>query len=316
MTRTDPTTAPVTGAGAPGARRSGGGPPGAGRRAVTSYLMLAPVLVIFAVFLAYPLLAAFATSLTDSTGIGDAQPVGLDNYRRMFTDPVFWRATGNTVLLAALSVPLILGIGLGLATLLLRALPGRPVFRALFLAPYVVSGVVVAMAGRWIFDENVGVVNRGLQALGFAGVAWESSAGPAALSVLVMLVWARSGLAVIIYLAALQNVPNELLEAAALDGAGRWQRLRHVVLPQLRPTTFFLAVIMVIETFRTFDVVYVMTRGGPRDATELLVTYSYAQGFDARAQGFGSAIGITVFVVVLIGTALWWRVQRRTETDL
>jgi ABC-type sugar transport system permease subunit len=292
------------------------GLPGAAGRAVSAYVMLAPVLVIFAVFLAYPLFGAVATSLTDSTGIGAATGVGLANYRDMLGDPVFWRAAGNTVLLAAVSVPLVLAVGLGLATLLLRHLPGRPVFRALFLAPYVISGVVVAMAGRWIFDENVGVVNRALRALGSDGVAWQSSAGPALLSVLIMLVWARSGLAVIIYLAALQNVPNDLIEAATLDGAGRWERLRHVVLPQLRPTTFFLAVIMVIETFRTFDVVYVMTKGGPQHATELLVTYSYAQGFSARAQGYGSAIGVTVFVVVLIGTALWWRIQRRTEEDL
>jgi ABC-type sugar transport system permease subunit len=135
-------------------------------------------------------------------------------------------------------------------------------------------------------------------------------------SVLLMLVWSRSGLAVVIYLSALQNVPEDLVEQATLDGAGRWGRLRHVVLPQLRPTTFFLAVIMVIETFRTFDVVYVMTGGGPQRATELLVTYSYAQGFDARAQGYGSAVGIVVFLVVLVGTVLWWRVQRRSEADL
>lgn len=292
------------------------GPGPAVRRAVTAYGMLAPVLVVFAVFLAWPLLAAFGTSLTDSTGIGPARPVGLQNYRDLLADPVFWRATANTVLLAAVSVPLVLGSGLGIALLLLRHVPARGVFRALFLAPYVISGVVVAMAGRWIFDENVGVVNRGLAAIGLDGVAWQSAPGPAMVSVLLVLVWSRSGLAVVIYLAALQNVPDDLLEAATLDGAGRWARLRHVVLPQLRPTTFFLAVIMVIETFRTFDVVYVMTGGGPQRATELLVTYSYAQGFDARAQGYGSAVGIVVFLVVLVGTVLWWRAQRRTEADL
>jgi ABC-type sugar transport system permease subunit len=303
-------SAPVAG---PARRR---GPSPAVRRAVTAYGMLAPVLVVFAVFLAWPLLAAFGTSLTDSTGIGAARPVGAQNYRDLLGDPVFWRAAANTVLLAAVSVPLILGSGLGIALLLLRHVPARGFFRALFLAPYVVSGVVVAMAGRWIFDENVGVVNRGLAAVGLDGVAWQSAPGPAMVSVLLMLVWSRSGLAVVIYLSALQNVPEDLVEQATLDGAGRWGRLRHVVLPQLRPTTFFLAVIMVIETFRTFDVVYVMTGGGPRRATELLVTYSYAQGFDARAQGYGSAVGIVVFLVVLVGTVLWWRVQRRSEADL
>jgi multiple sugar transport system permease protein len=292
------------------------GVPGSVRRTVSAYTMLAPVLVLFAVFLAYPLIGAFTTSLTDSTGVGRSSNVGFANYAQMVGDPVFWRAALNTVLLAVVSVPLVLAVGLGLATLLLDRLPGRPVFRALFLAPYVISGVVVAMAGHWIFDENVGVVNRGLAGLGLPPVAWQSSPAPAMVSVLLVLVWARSGLAVIIYLAALQNVPKDLLEAATLDGAGRWERLRNVVLPQLRPTTFFLAVIMVIETFRTFDVVYVMTKGGPQHATELLVTYSYNQGFNARAQGYGSAIGVTVFLVVLVGTALWWRIQRRTEADL
>jgi multiple sugar transport system permease protein len=286
------------------------------RRAATSYAMLAPVLAIFLVFLAYPLVSAFLTSLTDSTGVGEAQPVGARNYLDMATDPVFWLAAGNTVLLAAVSVPLVLGSGLGLALLLLRHVPARGFFRALFLAPYVVSGVVVAMAGRWIFDENVGIVNRGLTAIGLPGVPWQSSTGGAMVSVLLVLVWARTGLAVVVYLAALQNVPQDLLRAAATDGANRWQQLRHVVLPQLRPTTFFLAVVMTIETFRTFDVVWVMTKGGPQHATELLVTYSYAQGFDARAQGYGSAVGIVVFVVVAVGTALWWRAQRRSEAEL
>jgi multiple sugar transport system permease protein len=286
------------------------------RRAVASYTMLSPVLAIFLVFLAYPLVGAFVTSLTDSTGIGEARPVGAANYADMATDPVFWRAAGNTVLLAAVSVPLVLGSGLGLALLLLRHVPARGFLRALFLAPYVVSGVVVAVAGRWIFDENVGIVNRGLTAVGLPGVPWQSSTAGAMVSVLVVLVWARSGLAVVVYLAALQNVPRELLEAAEMDGADGWRQLRHVVLPQLRPTTFFLAVIMVIETFRTFDVVWVMTGGGPQHATELLVTYSYAQGFDARAQGYGSAVGIVVFVAVAVGTALWWRVQRRSEAEL
>lgn len=288
----------------------------AARRAVTSYTMLAPVLVIFLVFLAYPLVAAFLTSLTDSTGVGAAQPVGARNYVDMATDPVFWRAAGNTVLLAAVSVPLVLGCGLGLALLLLRHVPARTFFRALFLAPYVVSGVVVAMAGRWIFDENVGIVNRGLTAIGLSGVPWQSSTAGSMVSVLLVLVWARTGLAVVVYLSALQNVPQDLMRAAATDGASRWQQFRHVVLPQLRPTTFFLAVIMTIETFRTFDVVWVMTKGGPQHATELLVTYSYAQGFDARAQGYGSAVGIVVFLVVALGTALWWWIQRRSEAEL
>lgn len=275
--------------------------------------MLAPVLAIFGVFVAYPLVAAFGTSLTDDPGIGAARPVGARNYVEIAGDPVFWRAAANTVGLTLVSVPLILGLGLGIALLLRRALPGRAALRALFLAPYVVSGVVVAMAGRTIFDENTGVANRLIEAIGLPGVAWQTSPTASAASVVLALVWARSGLAVVVYLAALQDAPADLVEAATLEGAGPWNRLRHVLLPYLRPTTFFLAVIMTIETFRTFDVVYVLTDGGPRHATELLVTYSYAQGFDARAQGYGTAIGLVVFVVVLAAAILAFRAQRRVE---
>lgn len=286
------------------------------RRPGTAYAFLAPAVVLFGVFLVVPMVGAVWLSLQDSAGFGQAEFVGLDNYVEISGDPVFWRAAANTLGLAVISVPLSLAIGLGLGLLLRERLPGRALWRALFFAPFVVSSVVVAMAGRWIFDENIGVANRLVQAVGLDAVSWQSSPLPAALSVLVMLVWARTGLVVIIYLAALQAVPDELVEAAQLDGAGRWARLRHVVLPQLRPTTFFLTVILVVETFHVFDLVYVMTGGGPGRATELVVTYAYREGFDAARQGYGSALGVVVFVVILAGTALRWRRQRALEADL
>ncbi len=132
---------------------------------------------------------------------------------------------------------------------------------------------------------------------------------------MLVLLWARTGLAVILYLSALQGVDRDVLEAAELDGASSWQRLKDVVWPLMRPTTFFLTVMMVIETFQVFDIVWVMTKGGPAGSTELLVTYAYSQGFAARREGYGSAIGVVVFVVVLAATVLWWRAQRSSEDD-
>lgn len=297
------------------AHRTRRAPPrrGAVRRVATSYLLLAPALVLFGTFVLYPLVAAVRISLSDSTGIGEDSWVGLANYAEMLRDPVLHRAALNTVLLAATSVPLALGAGLGLALLLRGRLPALGLLRAVFLAPYVLSGVVVAIGGRFLFDENVGVVNRGVGALGLPAVPWQSSGPAAALSVLVMLLWARTGLAVVVYITALDAVPADVLEAAALDGANRWQRLRLVVWPLLRPTTFFLTVIFVIETFGVFDLLFVMTGGGPGISTELLVTYAYGQGFEARRLGYGSAVGVLVFVVVLVGTAFWWRARRDSE---
>lgn len=286
------------------------------RRWATSYAMLAPALLLFGVFVLYPLVGAVRISLTDSTGIGRARFVGLANYTAMASDPTFWRAAGNTVLLAAVSVPVSLVLGLGVALLLRDRIPGGGLFRAVFLAPYVISGVVVAMAGRWVFDQNVGIVDRVLAAVGAPQPDWQSDGTAAAVSVVLVLLWARTGLAVVLYLSALQGVDGDVLEAAELDGASPWQRLRDVVWPLLRPTTFFLTVMLVIETFQVFDIVWVMTKGGPAGATELLVTYAYNQGFAARREGYGSAIGVVVFVVVLAATALWWRAQRASEDEL
>ena len=286
------------------------------RRWATSYALLAPALLLFGVFVLYPLVGAVRISLTDSSGIGEARFVGLDNYAAMAGDATFWRAALNTALLAAVSVPVSLLLGLGVALLLRDRIPGGGLFRAVFLAPYVISGVVVAMTGRWLFDQNVGIVDRVLGGLGLPAPDWQSDGTAASVSVLVVLLWARTGLAVILYLSALQGIDADVLEAAELDGASPRQRLRFVAWPLLRPTTFFLTVMLVIETFQVFDIVWVMTRGGPAGATELLVTYAYNQGFSARRQGYGSAIGVVVFVVVLAATVLWWRAQRRSEEEL
>ncbi|MGB7425614.1 MAG: sugar ABC transporter permease [Ornithinimicrobium sp.] len=286
------------------------------KNTLSSYLMLLPALLLFGVFMFYPLLSALWTSLTDSSGVSPGEFIGLGNYERMMSDPSFWRASLNTLLLALVSVPLTLVLGFGFALLLEKEVWGRGLFRTIILAPVVISGVVVGMAGRWIFDENIGVINSALEGMGLSAVSWQSGGGPAMFTVLLMLTWSRVGLAAIIYLGALQNVDEVLHEAASLDGASWWQRQRYVVIPQVQPTTFFLTVIMVIETFQVFDMVYVMTGGGPGRATELLVTYAYSEGFDARQQGYGTALGVVVFVVVLAATVLWWRAQRESEETL
>lgn len=278
-----------------------------------AWLMLSPNLLLFGVFLLMPLLATFVLSLYDSSGFGSREFTGLANYRELASDSTFWRATANTAVFAVATVPLSLAIGLGLALLLDRPLPGRGLLRAVYYLPYVLSGVVVAVAGRWLFDENVGVINRLLRAVGAEGLAWQSEAGPAMTSLVLISVWTKIGFAMVVYLAALQAIPREYVEAAEVDGAGRWARLRHVVVPLLRPTTAFLIVLGVIESFQIFDVVYVLTGGGPGNATEMLVTYAYAEGFDARRQGYAAAIGVVTYLFVLVLTVLWWRRQRERE---
>ncbi|MGY5884700.1 carbohydrate ABC transporter permease [Modestobacter lacusdianchii] len=287
--------------------------PGAGRDAAAAWGLLLPNLLLFGVFLLLPLAATFWLSLYSSSGFGPRDFVGTQNYRELFGDSTFWRSAVNTAVYAGITVPVSLVLGLGVALAMNRPLRGRGLLRAVYYVPYVISGVVVAVAGRWVFDENVGVVNRLLQAVGLPSVAWQSEAAPAMTALVLISVWTKIGFAMVVYLAALQSIPGEYLEAAAMDGAGSWQRLRHIVVPLLKPTTVFLVVLGVIESFQVFDVVYVLTGGGPGNATEMLVTYAYAEGFDARRQGYAAAIGVVTYLLVLVLTALWWRRQKAQE---
>ena len=285
------------------------------RGTTVAYALLAPNLVLFALFLLVPLVLTVVIGFQETSGFGVGRWIGFGNYERMAGDDVFWRSVLNTVLFAVVAVPTSLAGGLGLALLLNRPFRGRTVFRSLFYLPYVLSGVVVALLGNWLFDENIGIVNQVLRALGRRGVSWQSSGGAAMASVIGMVVWQSLGFCMVVYLAGLQGIPRERYEAAAVDGASGWRVVRHVTIPGLRPTTFFLTVLMVIQVFQVFDVVFVMTGGGPGVSTELLSTYAYRQGFGARQRGYASAIGVVMFLVVLAFTVLWWRSQRNQEGE-
>jgi len=302
-------TAPVPGEEPPRRRR-------VSRDSVAAWGLLSPNLVVFGVFLFIPLLATVWLSFYSSSGFGPREFVGVDNYAELFGDSTFWRATANTFLYALLTVPVSLVIGLGIALAMNKPLRGRGVLRAIYYVPYVISGVVIAVAGRWIFNENVGVINRLLRSAGLDGVPWQSDAVGAMGSLVLISIWTKIGFVMVVYLAGLQSIPKEYLEAAQTDGAGRWQRLRYVVVPLLKPTTIFLVVLGVIESFQVFDIVYVLTGGGPGNATEMLVTYAYAEGFDARRQGYAATIGVVTYLFIAVLTALWYRRQRAQEADL
>ncbi|SDG90166.1 carbohydrate ABC transporter permease [Klenkia brasiliensis] len=286
------------------------------RDSLAAWGLLSPNLLVFGVFLFLPLLATVWLSFYSSSGFGPREFVGTDNYTELFGDATFWRATANTFLYALLTVPVSLVIGLGIALAMNKPLRGRGVLRAIYYVPYVISGVVIAVAGRWIFNENVGVINRLLRSVGLDGVPWQSDAVGAMGSLVLISIWTKIGFVMVVYLAGLQSIPREYLEAAQTDGAGRWQRLRYVVVPLLKPTTIFLVVLGVIESFQVFDIVYVLTGGGPGNATEMLVTYAYAEGFDARRQGYAATIGVVTYLFIAVLTALWYRRQRAQEADL
>lgn len=283
------------------------------RSDAAAYGFVAPNMVVLGLFVLVPLVGTLLLSVQQTNGFGAGRFVGLGNYARLAADPLFWRATLTTFLFTVLITPLSMGLGLLVALLLNTVLPARAVFRSILILPMAVSGVASALIGKLVFDENAGVLNSLLTAVGLPAVSWQSGSVAAFASVVLVTLWLRLGFNMLIYLAGLQGVGRDLIEAATLDGAGGWQRLRFVLVPLLGPASFFLVVIDVIYSFQVFDVVFVLTNGGPQDATGVLVTYAYQNGFVTRDQGYAAAIGVVLLVLAVAFTVVRWRTSRTRD---
>ncbi len=276
---------------------------------------MAPAVVLALAFLIVPMVGAFVYSTAKIASLsGRVSWVGLANYSAMFADPTFYRALLNTAIFIVTTVPLSLIIGLALAVLMNSVLPGRGAVRTMIYLPLVISGVSVGLIGTFMYNETVGVINLLLSKSGLPTFAWQSGGVTAFVSLILVTLWVRVGFSMIIYLAGLQAVPVELQEAAQVEGASGWQRFRFITVPLLGPSTFFLLIMNVIYTFQVFDTVYVLTNGGPGNATEVLGTYAYKTAFGpARDQGYGAAIGVVIFLLTLIFTILQWRHNRTRD---
>jgi len=276
-------------------------------------ILAGPALLVFTVFMFVPLMLTFWYSLHRYRGFGAMQWLGAQNFVEIFHDATFWKALTNTVIFTAISVPLGIVLGLGGALLLNRAMPGRTLLRALFYVPVVISGVASGVIFLRLFDPLIGLINQLLVSVGLPTVDWQGNGKAALVSIIVVTTWQGVGFGMVVYLAGLQGIPRELYEVAALDGATGWKRFRLIIWPLLGPTTFFLVVYSIIVSFQVFDVVYVMTRGGPGTSTTFLVQYAYDQGFNQRRQGYAAAIGVIIYLIVLLFTIAQWRLSRRRD---
>ena len=269
------------------------------RESLIGWGFLAPNLTLMAIFLFLPILWALQLSFQDSRGFGSPEWVGLENYAKLLGDPVFWQSFGNTIAFTILTVPITMVGGLGLAVLMNSVLPARGVFRTVIVLPMVISGVASGMIAGIIFYQSNGIINKVLSAVGLNPVAWQSDGLPALISVVIVAIWLRIGFNMVIYLAGLQGIEPQLYEAARIDGASRWQQLRSITAPLVGPSTFFLLIMNVIASFQVFDLIFVMTGGGPGNSTSVLVTYAYRNGFQIREQGYGAAIGIVILIITI-----------------
>ena len=278
------------------------------------YLFMSPNLLLLGVFVFVPLASAVVLSFQRTDGFGEGTFIGFDNYARLLGDSLFWRSTLNTFLFTIIITPASMALGLGAAVLLNSVLPARGVFRSILILPMAISGVATALIGVLIFDENSGVLNKLVRAVGLGAVTWQSGSAAAFASVVLVTLWWRVGFNMLIYLAGLQSISPEIYEAARLDGARGWARFRLLTVPLVGPSSFFLLILNVIYSFQVFDIIFVMTAGGPQNATSVLVTYAYDTGFVTRDQGYAAAIGVVLLLFTLIFTVIRWRTSRTRDT--
>jgi ABC-type sugar transport system permease subunit len=286
------------------------------RRVGPGYAFLAPSVVILLVFVAYPIAQSFWMSLHNWSFFSSVRPyVGLANYRTMLHDPRFWNALRNTAIYTVIVVPVQLGIGLALAVALLRNTLINKFFRSVYFFPVISALATMGIVWRFLLDPQIGIINHLLVSVGLPDIDFLQSTTWALPAIIAVGVWKSSGFSMVIFLAALQDIPQSVIEAATIDGAGPWQRFRRVTLPLLRPSMLFAAVIATITSMQLFDQVYVMTDGGPLFHTDTLVTYLYQVGFTDFRSGYAAAISFVLFLLILVISMLQLRLFRFKETD-
>ncbi|MGO4937848.1 carbohydrate ABC transporter permease [Fundicoccus sp. Sow4_H7] len=286
------------------------------KESLVAYSFIAPNFIGFAVFTLVPIIFAIVLSFFDWDGSNPMEFIGFDNFVRMWNDPRVHTAFWNTIIYALGTVPLTIVTSLGLAVLLNRNIKGRNFFRTISFFPYVASLVAVAAVWNMIFSPVNGPINQILNYLGVVNPPrWAADRDWAMVTVIFFSVWKQMGYYMVIFLAGLQGISSEMYEAAELDGASKWQQFLNVTLPQLKPVIFFVLMILTINSFKVYDIIYMITQGGPGTSTLVLVYEIYNTAFRNWNLGYSSAISMLLFVVVLIVTVIQFRGEKNFANE-
>lgn len=281
------------------------------RNTAVGVSFLLPNLIGFAVFTMVPVGVLFYLAFTNWNVFGVAQWVGIANFKRMMSDQSFWTALENTLYYTAAHIPLTLGASLGLALLLNRKLRGVAFFRTVAFFPYITSIVAAAQVWNMLFSPQYGPIDDVLRLVGISHPpGWTVSTSWSMPAVILVGTWREMGYYMLIFLAGLQTIPAQLYEAAKVDGASAWQRFRNVTVPSLRPTTFFVTVMLTIGSFKVFDLILVLTNGGPGQSTLVLSQYIYQKGFEENQFGYASAISVVLFALCFSVTIVQFLVNK------
>ena len=276
-------------------------------------VLLLPSLLGMAAFIMLPVVSSFVLSFSEWDLLGEIKWIGIDNFSTALSDPAVLGALRNTLLFIVGYLPSVVVIALGLALLLNRRLKGRVVFRAIYFVPVVTSWVAVSLVWKWLLNPQYGLVNFALSLIGIKGPGWLFDPNWAMAGIVLTSVWKDIGFVTVIYLAGLQDIPENLYEAANLDGATAWQKFWTITLPMLAPTTFFVTTISLISSFQVFDQVWIMTGGGPAGATSVVVEQIYKNAFSYYKMGYASAISWVLFAIIFVVTIAQNIAQKRLD---
>jgi multiple sugar transport system permease protein/raffinose/stachyose/melibiose transport system permease protein len=278
--------------------------------------MLIPPLAVFGILVVWPLFSSFYYSFTNWNGFGaDYRYVGFDNFLQIFHDPLFMRAIVDTVIwmLAAVIVPT--GLGLALALLIDSRVPGASVFKSIFYLPICLSAIVVGQIWVWIYQPDWGLLNTAINLVtgGDSHFAWLAKPGTALYAVIAAWSWQQTGLAMVIFLAGLTAIPSDLVEVCHIEGASTGQRIRQVVLPLLRPALVVVVALGVINSLKGFDILFIMTGGGPFNSSDTLAMHMYNESFKKYHMGYGSAISVVLFLIALAIIFAYFRQLKKVD---
>ncbi len=276
------------------------------REALDGYIFMSPAILGLLLFWLGPMIASMWLSFTQYDMLGSPTWTGLENYRQLMQDELFWKSFRVSAMYSLVSVPLVLAVSLLLAVLLNQKIHGMYFFRSIYYLPTVMSGVAVAMLWRWMFNSEYGVINAFLSKVGIQGPPWLQSERWALPALIITSLWTIGG-SILIWLAGLQGIPQELYESAEIDGAGRWRRFLHITIPMISHVTFFNLVLGIIGALQVFAEAFVLTGGGPNNSTLLLSLYLYRNAFQYLKMGYASAIAWVMFLIVLLLTLLVFR---------
>ncbi|MGH2559638.1 MAG: carbohydrate ABC transporter permease [Thermomicrobiales bacterium] len=281
-----------------------------GRDALWGYLFVAPQVIGLLCFVLIPMVASLLLSFS-RYDLGEPRAwIGFENYRTLVDDSLFWKVLKNTVVYTVGTISLTVVLALLIANGLNANIRFATVYRAIYFLPSVTSAVAIALVWAWLYNPDFGLINLALDQLGIRGPAWTASVDWAMPSLIIVSAWAGLGYNAVIFLAGLKSIPKEFYEAAKIDGANGWQRYWDITLPMLSPTIFFVLVVATIGSFQVFNIVYLLTAGGPADSTNVLVKYLFDVGFRFFRLGEAAAIAWVLFLIVAVLSAVQFRFSR------